>query len=302
MGLLGYKEVMDDFSSAFKIGKMHHAWLLYGDKGIGKASFAHLIAQAVLSNKEVDKFSFDVDEVVSTKIKHGSHPDCHILSPDDKGSIGVDEVRQLVRFLHLTAVEGKYKIAIIDTCDSMTINAANALLKILEEPPAGALLLLVCNSIGKVLPTVRSRCRTLKINTPALDVFNLVISEKHHEILREQIDELHNLCQGSIGLALKIVEQNALSMVSDIKRQIEGKDEAGLIKMGQLVATNQTLWEIAHHFIIKFLQDKIKMDMQSGKSCSSLLERLNKSTSTLSACDKFYLDKSSVLITVLGAI
>lgn len=304
MKLLGYESATQSFSNSFKAGKMHHAWLIAGEKGIGKATFARFIAQAVLANRDQGSFVFEYNQQVAAKIEHGSHPDCHILTTDEKGTIGVDEVRQLIKFMHLTAVEGAHKVAIIDYCDGMTTNAANALLKILEEPPAGALLLLVCNLPGKLLATVRSRCRLLKIESPTTQVFASAIKNAtSNEFTIKEIGELYNLSHGSIGLALSIIEHKALDLILQIEKQVynESRIDAAL-NIAQAVASNQALWGIVSYFIPHFLQEKIKKYSKEGKNYGSLLEELNKCNSLLLDCDKLHLDKGSVVMNLLGAM
>jgi len=304
MKLLGYDDAMHNFSSSFKADKMHHAWLLCGEKGIGKATFARLIAQAVLANKNIESFSFEHNDHLAMKIEHGSHPDCHILTEDDKGTIGVDEVRQLIKFMHLTAAEGAYKVAIIDSCDGMTVNAANALLKILEEPPAKTLLLLVCNSLGKLLPTVRSRCRLLRINTPTTQVFASAIkTTTGKEFSIKEIIDLYNLSHGSIGLALNIIEHDALDLVFQIQKQIQNKPSLDqVLEISQLVASNQDLWGIVSYFIPYFLQEQIKTLSKDGKNYGPLLEDLSKCNRAIRDCEKLHLDKGSVVMNLLGAM
>jgi DNA polymerase-3 subunit delta' len=146
-------------------GALVGGWLISGPPGVGKATLAFALARTVLSGGSAIG---DEDARAVDLIAAGSHPDLTVLrrSEDDKGrlrkEIVVKDVRELIDRAHLTSSAGR-RVAIVDTADDLNRNAANALLKILEEPPAGALFLLLSNSPGRLLPTVRSRCRRIAL-------------------------------------------------------------------------------------------------------------------------------------------
>jgi DNA polymerase-3 subunit delta' len=152
---------------------MHHAWLLGGRKGIGKATLAYRFARAALahpSERQSDRASLDIaeDTRASRQVRALSHPGLLVLRRpyDDKGkrfaaSIPIDEVRRLRSFLSHSAGEDAWRVVIVDEANELNVNAANALLKSLEEPPARAVFLLVSSAPGQLLPTIRSRCRAL---------------------------------------------------------------------------------------------------------------------------------------------
>lgn len=163
-------------------GRLHHAWLLVGPEGVGKATLAYRFARAALSGAEggaglfgePDKLAVDPQSKASHLVRALSHPDLLVLRrPYDikakrfKTAITVDEVRRLRDFLgHRQSGDG-LKIVIVDRADDLNINAANALLKSLEEPPAGAVFFLISSVPGRLLTTIRSRCRQLPM--PALE-------------------------------------------------------------------------------------------------------------------------------------
>ena len=154
---------------------MHHAWLLAGREGIGKATFAYRLARHVLARpEERDPFgqSLEVaaDSTAARQVAALSHPGLLVLRrPYDTrtkrfgASIPVDEVRRLKSFLGLTAGDGAWRVVIVDAADDLNINAANALLKSLEEPPKRAVFLLVSSEPSRLLPTIRSRSRRLDL-------------------------------------------------------------------------------------------------------------------------------------------
>jgi len=174
--LVGHSEHAAQLAAAYRAGKLHHALLLTGPKGIGKATFAFRLAHHLLANPvgEHAAESFadpDVGGSTFRQVASGAHPAVlHLTRPYDekakkfKGAITVDEVRRVGRFLSLRAHDDSYRVVIVDPADDMNRNAANALLKSLEEPPPRALFVLISHSPGGLLPTVRSRCQVRRMS------------------------------------------------------------------------------------------------------------------------------------------
>lgn len=156
---------------ALRGARMHHAWLLTGAKGLGKATLAYRFARVALGAKRVGPRPLDVDpeDQIARRVTALSHPDMFVLRRglNDRGKprreIAVDDARDLGGFFALAPSEGGMRVAIIDAVDDLNTNSANAILKTLEEPPANSVLLLVCHAPGAILPTIRSRCRRLAL-------------------------------------------------------------------------------------------------------------------------------------------
>ena len=177
--LFGHDGACAQVLEAFNGDRMHHAWMLTGPKGIGKASLAYHIARFLLAAEPIGDSLFGTsppatslfvpaDLQVARRIRAGSEPGlCVLRRPVDektgklKTVIPVDTVRELRRFFSLSAGGNGRRVVIVDCIDEMNANAANALLKVLEEPPQNAVLLLVTHQPSRILPTIRSRCRTL---------------------------------------------------------------------------------------------------------------------------------------------
>lgn len=160
-------------------GRMHHAWLLSGPKGVGKATLAYRFARVALGARARGPRPFDVDpdDAVARRIAQLSHGDLFVLRRglNERGrprsEITVDDARGLVGFFSLKSAEGGWRVAIVDAADDLNRNAANAILKTLEEPPAKTVLLLIAHAPGGLLPTIRSRCRRLDLRPlPEADV------------------------------------------------------------------------------------------------------------------------------------
>jgi len=170
--LVGHDAALAAFHAAWRGGRLHHAWLIGGPPGIGKATLAFRIARWVLAGgPETDaSLALPPSHPAFRKVAIGSHPDLAVLERSENTKTGrmrteivVDDVRTLASFLRLTPAESDWRVAIVDPADDLNREAANALLKILEEPPPRALVLLVAHAPGRLLPTIRSRCRRLML-------------------------------------------------------------------------------------------------------------------------------------------
>jgi DNA polymerase-3 subunit delta' len=173
--LFGHGAAESLLADAFASGRMHHGWLLAGPPGIGKATLAYrFAAHALAAAKERDRLGDTLavaeDTMAWRQVRALSHPGLLVIrrpyDPKTKrfaASIPVDEVRRLRGFLSRTAEEGAWRVVIVDQADELNVSSANALLKSLEEPPPRALFLLVTSEPGRLLPTIRSRCRRLTL-------------------------------------------------------------------------------------------------------------------------------------------
>lgn len=174
--LVGHGEAGDALASAYQAGKLPHALLFVGPQGIGKATFAFHFAYYLLSNVDHrlaprQLVRPDVSSSLFRQVANGAHPSIlHLTRPLNdktksyKSAVTVDEIRKVSRFLSLTSHDGGYRVVVVDPADDMNTNAANALLKNLEEPPARTLFVLIAHSLGRLLPTIRSRCQIVRFN------------------------------------------------------------------------------------------------------------------------------------------
>lgn len=232
--LLGHEAAEQTLAEAFAGGRMHHAWLLAGRAGIGKATLAYRLARHVLARPEErhpDGQSLEVPPDASAARQVGalSHPGLLVLRrPYDVkskrfvGSIPVDEVRKLKSFLGLTAGEGTWRVVIVDSADELNLNAANALLKSLEEPPRRALFLLVSSEPSRLLATIRSRCRRLDLQPLAVQHLReaaraALAAADMQSPEAAQWGQLERLSEGSVRRVLQLAASGGLELYARIE-------------------------------------------------------------------------------------
>jgi DNA polymerase-3 subunit delta' len=235
--LIGQEAAEAAFLAAYGAGRLHHAWLITGPKGVGKATLAWRIARFLLATPEQDGGAGDglfgdaptlpgtltiaADHPVARRILVGSEPRLfHLRRAWDedkkrlKSVITVDEVRRMKSFFNLSAAEGGRRVAIIDAVDEMNPSAANALLKLLEEPPAAVTLLLVSHQPSGLLPTVRSRCRELRLATLSPEAMARALAATGVEA--GDGAALATLASGSVGAAIRLSQLDGLATYGQI--------------------------------------------------------------------------------------
>ena len=221
---LGDRNAEQSLLGAYRSGRIHHAWLLCGPKGIGKATLAYRFARFVLAHPDpgaaevaaASDLSVDSDHPAFRKVAARAHPNLLALqrSYNDERKrfyteLTVDQVRRTVSFFGSTSGEAGWRIAIVDPADDLNANAANALLKNLEEPPARALFLIVSHTPGRLLPTIRSRCRRLNVRSLETSTIDRALREKLGDA--SPVDEAQMrmatvLAEGSLRRAIHLVE------------------------------------------------------------------------------------------------
>ncbi len=212
--VIGQDQPARDFIDAARGGRLHHAWLLTGPRGVGKATLAWAIARWLLAGMPGDGLTVAPDDPAARRIAALSEPGLQLIRRpwDDKAGrlsaqITVDEIRKLLSFFHMSAAEGGRRIAIIDAADDMNTAAANALLKVLEEPPKDALILIIAHQPAGLLPTIRSRCRTLRLSPLTPPQMGGILSGLG---IDDDADALAALSDGSVGEALRLAGQGGL--------------------------------------------------------------------------------------------
>ncbi|MGB7319611.1 MAG: DNA polymerase III subunit delta' [Planktotalea sp.] len=231
--LVGQDTAEASFLEAYNTGRLHHGWLMIGPRGTGKATLAYRIARFLLSQPNDDGGMFGAPEAPTTletnpenpvarRMAAGAEPGLFVLRrPVDektkrlKSAITVDEVRKLKNFFAMSSADGGRRVVIVDAADEMNVNAANAILKLLEEPPERATLLLVSHQPSRLLPTIRSRCRELRL-VPLNDAD---MAQALKQALPEtDLDQsaLSALTSGSVGEAIRMTNLSGPAIYAEL--------------------------------------------------------------------------------------
>ena len=230
--LFGQARAEADFLKAFGAGRMHSGWLITGPRGVGKATLAWKIATFLLADQGAGLFgdptlAVDPDHPDARLIQSGAHPRLSLIRRpwDDKtkklrSEITVDAVRNLKSFFHMSAADGGRRVVIVDAADELNRNAANAILKELEEPPAQATILLIAHQPSRLLPTIRSRCRELRCGRLNADDLQRALTQAGHP--SESSESLATLAGGSAGDAIRLLNHDGLPLYAELIKTFGG--------------------------------------------------------------------------------
>ncbi|MFC1673276.1 DNA polymerase III subunit delta' [Pseudomonadota bacterium] len=276
--LTGHEDAEKTLLDSFFSDRMHHAWLITGPKGIGKATLAYKFARFVLNQGPVnagpslfgdalpatqpESLNIAEDNPVFTRVASGGHGDLLAIerrvnekTGKLKTVIDVDSVRQVGQMMTQTSAEGGWRVVVIDSADEMNVNAANAVLKVLEEPPKNALLLLLSHNPGKLLPTIRSRCRKLALRPLPSQTVTDLVGRYAPDVGMDDALRLAELSDGSIGRALGLVEEGGLELYSELMallHTLPNLDVTALHKLGDKV--NRSGADDAFHTVTGLLR------------------------------------------------
>jgi DNA polymerase III subunit delta' len=257
--LFGHAGAEAALLAAYRSGRIPHAFLIAGPKGIGKATLAYRLARFVLAHPDpaapgvakATSLAVDPEHPVARHIAAQGQPDLLILerTPNEKGvlrqHIAVDDVRRSVAFFGSTAGEGGWRVAIVDAVDELNRFGANALLKILEEPPQRALLLLVSHSAARVLATLRSRCRIVTLRPlVATDVAAAVAVATGSPATDPEIVAAASAADGSVARAMALLDGDALELrqrALDLLDKLPTLDTGALHALGEAIAGTDPL-------------------------------------------------------------
>jgi len=250
--LVGQNAAEAAFLKAHAAKRLHHAWLLTGPRGVGKATLAWRVARFLLASTPGDgddnpaqTLDIQSDHPVAIRIAALSEPRLFLLRRgwDEKTErlktvITVDEVRRLKGFFSLTAADGGRRVVIVDAADEMNNSAANALLKVLEEPPDGAVLILVSHRPSALPATIRSRCRILRLNALNPEQMATALSQNGVESEAASAAALAELAGGSAGEAIRLLNLDGIetySAITGLFATLPGIDRPRLLKLADSV-------------------------------------------------------------------
>jgi DNA polymerase-3 subunit delta' len=319
--LVGHTEAERTLLDAYRSGRMPHAWLIGGPAGIGKATLAYRAARFVLANPDPSaaavqsaaSLAVPDEHPVVQRIGAQAHSDLLALERTANEKTGklftvirVEDVRRTVSFFGSTAGEGGWRVCIVDTADELQApQGANALLKILEEPPRNALLLLVSHAPARLLPTIRSRCRRLALRP-------LTVSEVEqgaaltlgHDAADAPLQEAAAQSEGSIGRALALLEGPALELRRQVMQQLgrlPALDPRALHALGEALGGSEPARLLA---FVDAVQEWLAASAAQGPQENGRLLRFanawNKVHIAARDADAYNLDRKPLVFAVFG--
>jgi DNA polymerase III subunit delta' len=294
----GHTKILSLYEASYQSNSLHHAYLLVGEKGIGKATFAYQAAALLLSNTA--KAFSQIDKEVVNQISRGSHPDILTLElSEDEKEMKIEAVRKITAFTSLTPAMSPNKVIIIDSINDLNNNSTNALLKLLEEPTPNTFFLLVCHSLGNILPTIRSRCSLINFAPLGFESFSKIISQ-HKKFGSDHIKEIYELSNGSISRAETFLDEELLSMYKKFEEAIITKSLSKLevIKLCKSVTNNN--WKIIKHFLEQILTKKLKSFRHDPIFLGKTIDNVTTKLDLINKADKFHVDKVQLCLNIIS--
>jgi DNA polymerase-3 subunit delta' len=321
-GLVGHAQAELAVLEALRSRRLAHAWLIGGPEGIGKATFAFRVARFVLSER--DPFaraalasSLDIAprEKVAHRIAAGAHPDLFVLERTIgttgklRTEITVEDARRATSFLQTTSGEGGWKVLIVDVADELNRNAANALLKIIEEPPDRSLALLVAHAPARLAATIRSRCRLLRLDplTPG-EIVEIISNLPHNAASEKVIADAASLAEGSARRALLLMEERAIEFARMARDVLEAQAEtwrAASLKLASKLGTRgaDASYDIVFDAIFDWLRERANRLTVSHDRRAEAASRLwAEIEARKREADTYNLDKRALVLTSLKEV
>lgn len=301
LSLFGHDAALAFLGRAYRSGKSHHAILIEGPEGIGKATLAFRFANHVLAHPDAQSAPDVIapPDPASTHFRQvasgASHNLIHLTRPFDekagrfKSAITVDEVRRVGRFFGQTSGSDNWRVVIVDTADDLNRNAANAILKMLEEPPKRAMFLVLSHAPGKLLPTIRSRCLPLPLRPLSDAALERALKALGFEIAPESRTALFAQAGGSVSEALKLVNYGGLEILNAFENVLSqppgGQQRQDLIKLAEALSAkgSDTIFAFFTDNLIRRIERDAKLAALNGdlagaarmsELSSALLERI----------------------------
>ena len=319
--LFGHEEAEAFLAQSYRSGKGHHAILIEGPEGIGKATLAFRFANHILNHPDPANAPERLEDpdptsIVSRQLASGaSHNLLHLTRPVDektgrvKGAITVDEVRKAGKFFAQTSGTGNWRIVIIDPADDLNRNAANAILKILEEPPRRSLFLVLTHAPGKLLPTIRSRCLPLRLKPLEPAALRQALDHLGFDLESENAARVLAAANGSVAEALKLLNYGGLEIAATFENILAGQGPAirkDMHKLADVLSAKDS--ETIFDFFTSLLTGRLMREARDAAVAGDIVRaerfaRLSATTSErLTVGDAYNLDRKQTILSLLDDV
>jgi len=320
--LFGHKEAERALLEAYKGGRIPHAWLIGGPPGIGKATLAFRLARFVLAHSDplaaevqrATSLAVGPDHPVARRIAAQAQGDLLVLERGVNEQTGklytvirVDDVRRTTSFFGSTAGEGGWRIAIVDAVDDLQREGANALLKVLEEPPQRSLLLLISHAPGRELPTIRSRCRRLLLRPLGTeDVIHALAEATGRHASEPEASQAAEASEGSVGRALTLLDATSQALrqkVLSLIAQLPNPDPRALHTLGETISGNdpKTL-EAFMDLVNGWLSTRLTESSQGTAQMARVAETWEKVNQAAREAEVYNLERKPLVFTIFVAL
>jgi DNA polymerase-3 subunit delta' len=263
--LFGHEETEAMLLRDLASGKLAHGLIFSGVRGIGKATLAYRFARALLSDR--NSMEMSENNPIFHRVAANSHTDLLVIEPlyDAKkdeyaNEITIEQSRTIAQMLSLTPAEGQWRVVIIDSIDALNTKSANAILKILEEPPPQTILMLIAHNVGGLLPTIRSRCRIITMKPLGKEDFSSAIRHVAPEIYGDELSALGVISANSVGIALELRAQGALILyneVVELMASAKNIDNQRLLRFCEQIGSGKKAhgnWQLVSHITLCVLE------------------------------------------------
>ncbi len=319
LAFFGHQEGEGAFLEGLRSGRLHHAWLIGGPQGIGKATLAYRVARAVLdprksSDPGLNSLDVSPDAPASRQVAALSHPNLSVLrrapASDKKAAsatIPVDAVRRALGMFGSTAADGGYRVCIVDSAEDLTISSANALLKVIEEPPPRSLFLIVSHAPQRVLPTIRSRCRRLLLRPlDEQDIRAAIASlgSPWDETPGDVLNQALRYGEGSVRRTLELLDAGKVSFIDQVTRLLDGlpkTDTKQILALAEALAKRDAddSYELTLETIQRWVSERLHERAGLGASrLAPLVEVCEKIGRTAREIGVFNLDRRPFILTL----